>query len=377
MNRLRQRAFLWVGATCGLLALVLSVIMLLQREPGEPAEVGTAKESRQVSAKSMAQRPVIRELRRFEGHTGTVLGVAFSPDGERAISADQHAVHIWERRTGKKIHGIETRNKSWHTGTSIVVFSDDRKRVLVCGALLPSRWHVRVWDVRSATMSSGFPIDGGIPTCFLISSPGHPILFHHEGERSASGSTVKPTSSIFLVYQDPIRFGKKLSAESGVRVMSLSPNESTLLYAGSCGQDDPHGIRAIGLKPGNVARRFPGHTAAVRALVFLPDGRRFLSAGEDRTVRVWDTETGAQLTSLTGHAEAVVALAVSPSGRCALSASLDRTLRLWDLDKGEAMSCFAGHRGRVLSVAYSPDGRYALSGDEDGTVCLLALPEEG
>lgn len=53
--------------------------------------------------------------------------------------------------------------------------------------------------------------------------------------------------------------------------------------------------------------------------------------------------------------------------------SSDKTVRLWDVNTGECVRIFIGHRSMVLSLAMSPDGRYMASGDEDGTIMMWDL----
>jgi WD40 repeat protein len=49
---------------------------------------------------------------------------------------------------------------------------------------------------------------------------------------------------------------------------------------------------------------------------------------------VWDLETGRALRTLEGHSGYVNGLAVTPDGQRAVSASYDKTLKVWDLDTG-------------------------------------------
>jgi WD40 repeat protein len=112
----------------------------------------------------------------------------------------------------------------------------------------------------------------------------------------------------------------------------------------------------------------------VISLALLPDGRRFLSAGADQTLRLWDLETGQVLRHFEGHSGEVVYLAVSPDGRRLLSGG-DVTARLWDVESGQELYRFEGHVGSVWAVALLPDGRRALSAGEDATLLLWEVPE--
>jgi len=76
---------------------------------------------------------------------------------------------------------------------------------------------------------------------------------------------------------------------------------------------------------------------AVVRLAFSSDGTRLLSAGEDRSVILWDAAAGHLLHRLEGHAGPVQAVVVSPDGRHALSAGHDRTVRVWDASSGKEL----------------------------------------
>src|SRR5262249_34961074 len=80
------------------------------------------------------------------------------------------------------------------------------------------------------------------------------------------------------------------------------------------------------LPPGEV-HHFTGHRGAVRAVAF-GDRDRLVSAGDDHTVRVWDAQTGASVQVLDLAGEKPSALALAPDGRHFLFAAADKTLRL-------------------------------------------------
>src|SRR5438270_426054 len=76
-----------------------------------------------------------------------------------------------------------------------------------------------------------------------------------------------------------------------------------------------------------------GHNGSVIAVAFSADGRTLVSAAADGTVRLWDTQTGASIRSLSRSTTPVRALAVSTDGAVA-AGSGDGVVRVWGMDKG-------------------------------------------
>jgi hypothetical protein len=109
------------------------------------------------------------------------------------------------------------------------------------------------------------------------------------------------------------------------------------------------------------AGRFQGHRDCVTTVVVSPDGRRLLSCSLDRTMILWDRETGQELRRFREQGGRVESVAISPDGRRALSGGQDTIVRLWDLESGDVIREFRGHSEYVFCVAFSPDGRLAYS----------------
>ena len=113
-----------------------------------------------------------------------------------------------------------------------------------------------------------------------------------------------------------------------------------------------------------------GHKEGVYAAVFSSDGRYIVSGSDDRTIRLWDAQTGSQVGNpFQGHTSKVWSVAFSSDGRHIVSGSGDCTIRLWDAQTGSQVgNPLQGHTSSVFSVAFSPDGRHIVSGSSDQTI---------
>jgi WD40 repeat protein len=111
-----------------------------------------------------------------------------------------------------------------------------------------------------------------------------------------------------------------------------------------------------------------GHKGWVLSVAISADGKRIVSGGWDRTVKVWDATTGQHLRTLQGHTAAVLAVAISSDGKRIVSASSDDGVKVWDLNTGKELLSFRGRRASVSGVAISPDGRRIVIGGVDKTV---------
>ena len=119
-----------------------------------------------------------------------------------------------------------------------------------------------------------------------------------------------------------------------------------------------------------LANRFRGIMTEIRSVAVSPDGTLIASASRDRTVRMWDSKTGASIGKpLEGHGDDVNSVTFSPDGTKIASGSDDKTIRLWSVNT-QAMigNPFKGHADYVTSVAFSHDGVFIVSGSWDDTI---------
>jgi hypothetical protein len=117
----------------------------------------------------------------------------------------------------------------------------------------------------------------------------------------------------------------------------------------------------------NICR---GHDGPIEALAFAPDERLLISAGADRTIKLWRSGTEqlvqvAPIASIPAHSDQIQALAFAPDGRYFASGSADRTIRIWRmLDRG-LMQTLSGSGGGIEALSFHPDGTHLASGSRD------------
>jgi WD40 repeat protein len=114
-----------------------------------------------------------------------------------------------------------------------------------------------------------------------------------------------------------------------------------------------------------------GHKGDVYSVVIC--GGYIASTGYDKSIKIWNADTGRHIRNLLGHTSIVKSLcAVSDENSSFLvSGSWDNTVRLWNLVNGECLQVLNGHTNRVKAVSCFVNVEiYIFSGGDD---CLVKL----
>jgi eukaryotic-like serine/threonine-protein kinase len=311
------------------------------------------------------------ELLTLRGHSGTVTGVAYSPDATRLASGGSDGtVRVWDVITGKEV----LPPLRGHTGdVYAVAYSPD-------GSELASAGHdktVRVWDSTTGELTRTLGLGE-------IDDEVRSVAFSPDGLRLVAGDYANEVRVWDVTTGQEVRFSPLKGHATVIDSVAYSPDGKWLASAcqGSI-------VRVWDAATGELKRDLVAATSGAMAVAFSPDGVRFATGSLEGTVKMWDVTTGRLLRDLTGHTSGVISVAFSPDGRRLASSSVGGVIKVWDWDavspepraltlkdqywqSGQEPLTLMGHTGSVSQVAFSPDGMQLASAGADGSIKVWA-----
>jgi WD40 repeat protein len=327
-------------------------------------------------------------LGRFQGHSGAVTDVDFSPNSKLLVtsSADGTA-RVWNLATQTTL--MELRGNAGAVSTAI--FSPKGKFVLTASDDRAARiWDVytgrALWIHQSAVTDARFAHDGkvvvtgGTDGRIEFSNLRTGGLFGRQGLPVHSIRLSRDGQLLAVATDNPALVVRR--ASDSEPIATLKGNKAAVAQAvfnpmgTKIAVGDTDGSAGIfNARTGNVIRWLSadGHQRAhplgrVTGIDWSPDGRYIVTAGTDQQVRVWDARTGRYLWKFSGHQGAVTSVAFAPRGDRIVATGLDRTAIVRDVRSHKKLAVLQGDPQPLYSAAFSPDGRWVVTGDSGGVL---------
>lgn len=343
-----------------------------------------------------------REFESKQPHGDLVMNLVVSPDGKDVLSmAGDNSLMLWDIGTGKEVAKLQ--KPALNSGMVSAAFTEGRKALCIWTGLDLTTagqdvCEVGLWDgatgkevwTRKGTFRGLTPVHvakggkqalvggGANPFVLLDLADGREARIWGPATSSINAVLVVDKSTTISAGQDgTVKFWQKGRA---VKTFRAHADAVTALAASRDGQflvtaSADKTLKLWDVQSGVLRKTFSGHTANVTAVAFAPDMHWIVSGSNDRTLKIWDVVTAKDVQTLTGHAEGVNAVALAPDASWVASASDDNTVRIWPLKQGRLdadrdVVVLEGHKRQVTALAVSPDGKFLLSGSQDKTLRL-------
>jgi WD40 repeat protein len=178
---------------------------------------------------------------------------------------------------------------------------------------------------------------------------------------TVAGANAPPAGALRELYRIREGFNCAAFSPDGRRIVSGGTG-----YGDRNGQwvAIPPAVVVWDVATGKEIRRMVGHRQGISSVAFSPDGQRIVSGSRDKSMRIWNAQTGAAIRNLPtpdGYYDGLAAW--SPDGKQILACASGSTrLHLWDAVTGEQVREFVGLSGPSFhAILFSPDGRRAVT----------------
>ncbi|CAG8530576.1 1805_t:CDS:10 [Acaulospora morrowiae] len=169
--------------------------------------------------------------------------------------------------------------------------------------------------------------------------------------------------------------GNQLATGSGMRFYHLSSSlRSTIINSFSILDFNHSGdatVRIWDLNTDTLHYTCSGHANWVLYISWSPDGKLLTSGSMDKTIRLWDPETGKSIGDpLKGHSQWITCLTWEPlhlNSKCnrMASSSKDGTVRIWDTTLRRVVMTMTHHTAAVTCIKWGGNGLlYSSSRDK-------------
>ncbi|KAF7306482.1 WD-REPEATS-REGION domain-containing protein [Mycena indigotica] len=199
------------------------------------------------------------------------------------------------------------------------------------------------------------------------------LTFTHSGQYLASADKAG-TIKYFEPNMNNLAAWQGSNGREAIRGLSFSPDDRRFATA-----SDDSSVRIWSFQERKVESVLTGHGWDVKCVEWHPTKGLLVSGSKDNDIKFWDPRSGTVLSTLHHHKNTIQALSWSPNGDLVASASRDQTVRVFDIRAMKEFRIFKGHKKEVCSVTWHPVHPILVSGGSEGAILHwdLGTPEPG
>ena len=225
---------------------------------------------------------------------------------------------------------------------------------------------VKIWDLGASASASGDKDENKVASSTVAPA----VSAAATSSSGASGGGNAASNSEYLL--NPV--STLLGHSRGINEVCWSKGGDPFCATAS----DDKTLRLWDAQTGDALVEFRGHDNFVFCCQFNQPSNLLVSGSFDETVKIWDVRSGECVSTLPAHSDPVTAVSFNRDGTCVVSASHDGLIRIWDVCTGECLkTIFAAGNPPVSHVTYSPNGKYVLAGTLDSTLRLWPMSVSG
>jgi WD40 repeat protein len=240
-------------------------------------------------------------------HSDTVNSIAFSPDGQRLVSAsDDYTFKLWDVPGKRHLSTLSHITNNARSQIKAIAFSPDGQKIVTSG------WHVKIWDIHTLREIMTIRHDAWV----------YAVAFSFDNQYLAMGNTSGQIRIRNLRNQQDVAQFK--GDPDSITAVKFSPDSQTLASAGYNG-----GVKLWKLPNWEQTGTLTTN-ATVTDLTFSPDSSTLAGTGFE-AVNLWTIHNGENIATLREHVGWVNAADFSHDGTSVISGGSDGTLRLWDV----------------------------------------------
>lgn len=248
-----------------------------------------------------------KEFRRLKAHPNGVKAVAWGPDGRVLATGGSLAVRLWDASTGAELRSHFP--GGFDPGANLafgLAFHPDGKTLLFAG----EDGILRRWTDA---------LEGGTVGVADPAGRYRAVAFTRDGRLAAAAAA----GAVKLWKADRWEAARTLLDERDIQSLAFS-RDGRRLAVGASGA-----VVVWDVERGAKIQTIEGFGEEVPCVAFTADGRYVIAGGPSHAVRICEAATGKACADLERHAEPFLALAVHPDGRRFVTAGMDRHLRIW------------------------------------------------